>query len=165
MPFFEGERPDDWILRSERYFTINRLSELEMLEATMVSFEGDALSWWRWEQKRGRIRSWGELKLLMLKHFRTTQGGMLCDQFLTLFQTGTVKEFKRRFIEMAAPLDDITEEMYLSRFSIGLKEEIRVELQILEPDALNQAMELAQLVEEELSVQNRSRSSGMGQTS
>lgn len=32
MPVFEGENPDGWIYRSERFFSLNRMSESEKLE-------------------------------------------------------------------------------------------------------------------------------------
>ena len=45
MPIFNGENLDDWIFRVERYFSINRLTEVEKIVAVGVSVNGDALSW------------------------------------------------------------------------------------------------------------------------
>ena len=46
---FDGENPDKWILQAERYFHFHRLMEEEILEATVVTLEGDALRWFQWE--------------------------------------------------------------------------------------------------------------------
>lgn len=45
MPVFDGTDPDGWILRVERYFGFYRLNEEEMLEAVVITMEGDALRW------------------------------------------------------------------------------------------------------------------------
>jgi len=51
MPFFEGEDPDGWIFRAERYFSVNDLSEGEKLETAALCLEGAALSWFQWEER------------------------------------------------------------------------------------------------------------------
>lgn len=52
MLVFDEKDPDGWILRVERYFSFYRLSAEEMLEAVTVALDGDALRWYRWENKR-----------------------------------------------------------------------------------------------------------------
>ena len=52
LPVFEGQNPDGWILRAERYFSFYRLGEDEKLEAAVVSLDGDALLWYQWEHQR-----------------------------------------------------------------------------------------------------------------
>lgn len=42
----------------ERYFRLYRLSEEEMLEAMVVTMEGDALRWLQGENKRHPVRRW-----------------------------------------------------------------------------------------------------------
>ncbi|CAH1440276.1 unnamed protein product [Lactuca virosa] len=55
MPLFDGENPDGWILRAERYFNFYKLSEADKLEAAVVALEGDALLWFQWEHNRRPI--------------------------------------------------------------------------------------------------------------
>lgn len=59
MPLFEGD-PDEWILRSEKYFTVCHLNEDEKVEAAVVAMEGDALRWYQWENGRTPVVSWSE---------------------------------------------------------------------------------------------------------
>ena len=40
MPIFTGENPDGWLLRAERFFDLHKYTEVEMLEAIVVVFEG-----------------------------------------------------------------------------------------------------------------------------
>ncbi|TXG60604.1 hypothetical protein EZV62_015177 [Acer yangbiense] len=70
---------------------------------------------------------WEEMKLLILKQFRSTQEGSLHEQFLALRQQGTVKEYWRKFIEFLAPLDNVSDEITLSQFINGLNPEIQNE--------------------------------------
>lgn len=152
MPIFDGSEPDGWLAKIERYFQIYRLTEEAMLEASAVAMEGDALRWFQWESKRRPIRRWHELKLAILRHFRSSHGGSLYEQWLSTTQTTTVDEYRRKFIETVAPLDRVSEEILLGHFVNGLKDEIKAEVRLLNPVNLEQAMELAGRIEDKLGV-------------
>lgn len=157
MPIFDGSDPDGWILRVERYFGFYKLTEAEMLDAVVVALEGDALRWYQWENNRHPIRRWADLKVYLLRQFRTINGGSLYEQWLSTHQTSTVQEYRRKFIETAAPLERVTEEMLMGQFLNGLKEEIKTEVRLLNPICLEQAMEQAVRVEEKLQVSSHRR--------
>lgn len=63
MLTLDGENPDRWI--AERYFALSKLIENEKLEVSVVSFEGEALAWFHWEDSRRATRNWTDLKLLL----------------------------------------------------------------------------------------------------
>ena len=105
MPVFDGTNPDGWILKAERYFGLNQFSNDEKLEAAVVAFEGDALLWFQWETKKRKMVLWEELKILLLKHFRSMNTGSLYEQWLALEQVGDVRDYRRRFMELSAPLE------------------------------------------------------------
>ena len=52
LPIFEGDDPNSWVFRAKRYFTVNQLTDAEKLESAALSFEGEALLWFQWEQMR-----------------------------------------------------------------------------------------------------------------
>lgn len=135
-------------MRAERYYSFYGLSENEKLEAAVVSMDGDALRWYQWENKQHPIRLWADLKLFILRQFRPTHTGSLYEQWLATEQTTTVAEYRRKFIEMAAPLDGIPETILMGKFVNGLKEELKAEIRVLNPMSLDQAMEMAGRVEE-----------------
>ena len=70
---------------------------------------------------------------------------------MDLRQGRAVADYHRKFIAHAAPLEEVSEVCLLSKFVSGLRLDIRRELRLLRPVGLDQAMELAQLVEEKLS--------------
>lgn len=44
MPTFNGENPDGWTFRAERYFAMNGLTENEKLDVAVVSLNEEALA-------------------------------------------------------------------------------------------------------------------------
>ena len=161
MPIFDGSDPDGWLLRVERYFNFYKLSEEERLEAVVVALEGDALRWFQWENKRHPIRRWDDLKLFILRQFRPALGGSLYEQWLATTQETTVAEYRRRFIETAAPLDRVPESILMGQFLNGLSDVIKAEVRLWNPVSLEQAMEMALRVEERNQVTAGKKFSGI----
>ena len=90
LPLFFGDNPDGWVFRVERFYLLNRLSEAEMLEAAIIGLDGDALTWFQWENSRRRITSWALLKHLLLLRFRSTPVGSSTEELLSVKQETTV---------------------------------------------------------------------------
>lgn len=57
-------------------------------------------------------------------------------------------DYRRSFIELIAPVENVPEPLALGQFLNGLKKEIRAEVRLLGPKSLEQAMELAIKVED-----------------
>ena len=158
LPIFDGTNPDGWIFRAERYFHFYRLGDEEVLEAAVVSLDGDALLWYQWENGRRPIRNWAELKGMLLRQFRSSSTGSLQEQWLHHHQTADVLDYRRRFIELMAPLTGVPEDIALAQFLNGLKPELKAEVRVLGPLTLDHAMELAVKVEEKLKQNSAKRS-------
>ena len=45
MPPLEGSDPNKWLSRAKIFFKLNRMSEMEKMDAIKVNMEGDALAW------------------------------------------------------------------------------------------------------------------------
>ncbi|XP_062088275.1 uncharacterized protein LOC133794862 [Humulus lupulus] len=147
LSLFSGDNQDGWIFRVERYFLLNRLSEAHMLEATIIGLEGDALSWFQWENQRRPITSWMTLKTLLLR-FRTVPVGSTTEEWLSVTQDSTVKEYCVRWEALASRVPGVPERILEGSFVKGLKKEIKGPLHILQPVGLAQIMETAQRIEE-----------------
>ncbi|KAL7616159.1 hypothetical protein Lser_V15G03445 [Lactuca serriola] len=160
LPSFVGKDPDDWILTAERYFALNRLTNEERLEAAVIAFEGDAIRWFQWESKRSPMIQWGEMKLRLLKHFGSTIVGS-GKQFLTLKQEGTVADYRRKYVNLAADLEGVSEEVFLSQFINGLQPMIKAEIRLFSPTNVSDAMDLASKIEEKNKIVNEHKSDGI----
>nr|ACY01928.1 hypothetical protein [Beta vulgaris] len=150
LPVFSGNNPDGWIIRAERFFQFYRLTEDEKVEAAVVSLDGEALLWYQWENRRRPIHRWSEMRWMLLRRFRETALGSLQEQWLSHEQEEGVVEYRRKFIELLAPLEGIPESIAQAQFVSKLKEEIKNEVRIMGPSSLDHAMELAVQVEEKL---------------
>ena len=100
---------------------------------------------------------WEEMKILLLRQFRTTQVGSFYEQWLALEQDGFVQEYRRRIIKMIAPLENIFDDLAVGKFIGGLRPEIAVEQRVFEPNSLGRAMELAQKIEAKIHVMERKK--------
>ena len=102
---------------------------------------------------------------MSLLQFRSTSTDTLHEQWLSNRQVGEVDEYRRRFIELLAPLEGVPEEIAMGQFINGLKEEIRAEIRLLGPITLDHAMELAAKIEEKLRIGPSRKHSAQYQTS
>lgn len=94
MPLFEGGDPDGWILRSEKYFKVCRLTkEEEKVDAAVVALKGEALQWYQWQNGQSPVVSWEDLKARIHQQFRPASGGSLHVQWLATVQTTTVMDY------------------------------------------------------------------------
>ena len=122
----------------------------DKIEAAIIGFEGDALLWYQWEHKKRPMVHWEEMELLILKKFRSSRAKSLHEQFLAIHQEDSIGDYNRKFIELLAPLDNVSDEVALSTFIKGLKPKMRTELRVFEPTTLNRAMDLANRINEKL---------------
>ncbi|XP_074347938.1 uncharacterized protein LOC141686775 [Apium graveolens] len=67
-------------------------------------------------------------------------------------QETIVSEYRKRFIETAAPLDRVSEAVLLGQFINGLKDDIKAEVRLLNLVSLDHAMEVAVRLEEKCQV-------------
>lgn len=62
---FSGIDPDGWLFRIKQFFSINRYSEERIITAG-IALEGDALSWFQWQNRRRPFVNWAEFKVALL---------------------------------------------------------------------------------------------------
>ncbi|GKC25456.1 ankyrin repeat-containing protein, partial [Tanacetum coccineum] len=144
MPLFNGDNVYDWVYQAKRFFDIQGLFTTgERLRAAMMCLEGSALSWSRWSANKEPFRTWEELKSRMLIRFQSSQAGSLHEQFFSISQNGTARDYVTTFENMAAQLPGLQEEVQEGIFIKGLKPDLRVAACTQKPVGVRQAMELA----------------------
>lgn len=114
LPSFSGDNSDAWISQAEHYFSIYHLEDKEKIDAVIVSFEGKAVTWRQWIKQHRRVTSWSEL--MLLHHFMPHDGSSLWEQWMSIFQDGSVAEYCEKFISLASPLSHVPEGVLLSSF-------------------------------------------------
>ncbi|KAF4404570.1 hypothetical protein G4B88_005956 [Cannabis sativa] len=119
----------------------------EQLEAVVMCLEGAALNWFRWENSRHTIGSWEEMKVMIIRQFRSAHEGSIYDRFFSLRQTESVQEYRRKFESLATAMGTMGDQGLQAAFVNGLKMEIQGPLRLLHPNGLIRAMELSESIE------------------
>ncbi|GJU28568.1 retrotransposable element Tf2 [Tanacetum coccineum] len=84
----------------------------------------------------------------LLHRFQPSQNGNLLEQFFSISQQGTAREYVTMFEKMAAQLPGLTEEVLGGVFIKGLTPELRTAVRTQQPTTLSQAMDLTMLIDE-----------------
>ncbi|KAF7812804.1 Retrotransposable element Tf2 [Senna tora] len=148
LPLFDGDDAVGWLFRVERYFSINRMKDEDKLEAVAVCLEGRALNWLQWIETRVEMRTWPKFKTELLRRFHQSQLGNGYEMLMALKQTGSAAEYREKFELLSAPLKDAPEDMLISVFLNGLKEDVRAELRMSRAQNLLEVLDLAHKVED-----------------
>ena len=80
---------------------------------------------------------------MLLERFRPSHEETIYEALLALRQEGSVRDYRRRFETMAAPLTGVSKEALEGRFVNGLRLDIQAELRMLQPIELGCMMTLA----------------------
>lgn len=73
ISIFYSENTNCWLSEAEMIFSRNRLSEAEKIEAATACFGDNAGEWFQLVDRRQAVRTWEELKGLMIGRFRSSQ--------------------------------------------------------------------------------------------
>uniref|UniRef100_A0A803PBL9 RNA-directed DNA polymerase n=1 Tax=Cannabis sativa TaxID=3483 RepID=A0A803PBL9_CANSA len=100
-------------------------------------FSGDNPEGWILPGRTRRpITSWATLKQLLLHRFRVVPIDSLSEEFLSLSQTSTVRDYRLRWEASASRVPAVPEHILEGSFVKGLKDEIKGSLHMLQPKFL-----------------------------
>ncbi|PON72551.1 hypothetical protein PanWU01x14_065860 [Parasponia andersonii] len=97
------------------------MGEAEKLDTAIIRFDGEALSWFQWEDQLRPIQSRTE----------ASQEGTLSEKFMVPQPTGSVRDYRRKFEIPAAPIGDIPEHALEGHFINGLKADVNAGVRLL----------------------------------
>ncbi|CAH9054680.1 unnamed protein product [Cuscuta europaea] len=147
LPVFTGDNAYNWIVRMERYFRLNRITEEEQVEVAVVAMEGRAINWFIWWEHQTDRRNWDTLKTALIRRFQPDLIQNPYGPMLSLKQLGTVREFRDEFELVIAPQINVDMGILRGIFINGLKEEIKAELKLHNSNSLTEVMDKALLIE------------------
>ncbi|KAH7557264.1 hypothetical protein JRO89_XS11G0091300 [Xanthoceras sorbifolium] len=117
--------------------------------------EGDAVPWYQWlEHSMGQM-TWEQFKRALQTRFGSLEEANAGGTLPKLRQTGTIKDYQLQFERLANRIRDLPESFLISCFLSGLRDDVKVGVQLLKPVSLLQAFELARFQEELVSVANQ----------
>lgn len=148
LPLFDGEDALGWIVRIERYFSINGVEGDERMELVLVALEGRALNWFQTWEEHVCFPTWRQFREAVLRRF---QPGVVKDPhgpLLKLKQTRSVLEYIEQFEKVSGPLRDVDRGIMRSIFVNGLRGELQAEIKSLELNSLAEIKNRALMLEE-----------------
>lgn len=116
MSIFNGDDPDSWLFRVERYLHIHKLTEFEKMTVSTISFEGLALNFYRSQEERENFVDWVNMKERLLVRFRSVREESMYVRFLQIQQKTTIEEYQNLFDKWVAPLSDLLEKVVKETF-------------------------------------------------
>ena len=126
-----------------------------MLSLAIGRLDGDAVPWYHWLEQTMANMTWAQFKRALITRFGTFEEGDAVKSITKLRQTGTVIEYQRQFEWLADRTRNLPESFFIICFLSGLREDIKIGVQMLKPASLLQTFELARFQEEYVAVSSR----------
>ena len=144
-----GADPEVWLFQFNQYADINQLGEDDRPKLAATYLEGNAATWWRnlVTQSADNV-SWREFQQGLISMFKPVNAKKIArDKLAVLKQTNSVAKYNLDFTQLCLEINDISESEKLDKYIRGLKDKIRVEVELAEPTTLSQAMSKAQRID------------------
>ncbi|XP_010451702.1 PREDICTED: uncharacterized protein LOC104733865 [Camelina sativa] len=149
-PVFEGQTPDDWIFRMEKFFLQRQIIEhMKVNEAMECMAVGALVTWLRGIQVRGSFRDWPDFKHKFRKRFIPSHGGSMVWQLLSIRQIGSTEEYRERFEELIVEVPHVTDDLLEGIFLKGMHRNIRHQVMRTIPVGIDEIVDMARLIEEQ----------------
>lgn len=148
-----GSDPEVWLFQFNQYADINQVLEQNKAKLAATYLEGNAATWWRnlvmqTGDRTGSTITWQEFQLQLISMFKPVNSVKIArDRLAVLNQTNSVAKYNFDFTQLCLEIKDISESEKLDKYVRGLKDKIRVEVELAEPTTLAQAMSKAQRID------------------
>ncbi|XP_057444515.1 uncharacterized protein LOC130736742 [Lotus japonicus] len=116
----------------------------------MEALEGRALTWFQWWTSCNPNSSWEGFKIAVVRRFQPSMIQNPFELLLSLKQMGSVKDYAEEFEKFVGSLREIDPEFVKGTFLKGLKEEIRIEVQLYELHSLSEVIQKYIFIEQEM---------------
>lgn len=159
FPEFNGENPQHWVRRANRFFQLIPMEEGRKVYHAGYYMVGVTDTWYM-EYIEGRESiTWPDFCNLLMQRFVCPEKEDVVIEFTKLQQTHDVKSYQEKFDELKSLVmvknPNLSEEFLTSCFLRGLKEELRIPVQLFKPTELNQAINTAKMLESTLDIWGR----------
>lgn len=147
FPHFDGNQPQLWKSRCEKYFCMYETEHCMWIKVSTMHFEGRAAQWLQSVECRLHMLSWEEFCGLIHERFGREQHESLIRQPFHIRQTGSVPDYVEQFSSLVhelASYESRTDPLYYTmRFVDGLKHDTKSIVMVQRPTNLDTACALA----------------------
>uniref|UniRef100_A0A0E0CZI5 Reverse transcriptase domain-containing protein n=1 Tax=Oryza meridionalis TaxID=40149 RepID=A0A0E0CZI5_9ORYZ len=146
FPIFDGDYPEAWIRKAEKYFSLKQTPEEEKVLLAEIYITGRADQWISSSDVPTKRLSWPAFKTMICQRF-AAKYIEITDSFRNLKQFSSVDTYIDKFEEVMALVKckqpHLTESFFLDYFISGLKDHIKRPLKSLHVATLVDAYEHA----------------------
>ncbi len=137
---------EGWIFQMEQYFSIcNVNSSKYQAKYGAACLKDNVAVWWRNLLQGTQIEEWKEFKEALIQQFKPVNSSKIArDKLARLKQNKSVQEYIFAFRAIILEIEDIAESEKLDRFVRGLKERTRQEVELRDPQTLDEAARIAE---------------------
>ncbi len=144
-----NEDPSVWLFKFDQWATIEQLNDTQKLLHAPSLLDGKAAVWYR-----GLVRtntaptSWVSFYDALLKMFKPVNSVKSArDKLHNLRQVSSVLKYNYEFTQLLLEINDMGAADQLDYYVRGLKQQVRLQVELHQPTTLQQAMEQAQVVD------------------
>jgi hypothetical protein len=153
-PAFAGDTRDSlqvWLFQVEDFFHLARLTDDDIRIRTAGALLRDKAAIWYRAVRSGElpeelsVRTWAEFVQGLHDNFRPMNAVKLArDRLATLTMSGSVREYISDFRNIVLDIPRMAEDEKMDRFTRGLKPSLRREVDLKEPEKLEDAIRIAE---------------------
>ncbi|KAK1650458.1 hypothetical protein QYE76_068263 [Lolium multiflorum] len=169
FPKFDGTDARIWVDGCESYFSLYDIPANFKVVSATLHMVGDAAHWFHAYKLAHEWPNWGKFREAVLAEFDRNVYRDRMKELMVLKQRGTVEEYRREFNQLVYQLrlyePAVSETMLVTRFVMGLKEELKPAVEIQLPNTVSEAAAYAKAKVKHYADKNRSaRSFEVGDT-
>ena len=150
-----GVNVTSWLFRMHEYLRLAAIPEQQQVIWAASYLSDTASTWWRFQQLRttqgmeAAITTWSDFARLLTKYFQPLNAKRHArNRLAQLAQKKSVREYNHAYTMLMIELPEMHEEDRLDRYIRGLKLAVRKELEVKDPEKLEDAMEMAERIDE-----------------
>lgn len=161
FPKFSGTDARIWLDGCASYFLLYEIPDSFRVTSATLHMTGDAAQWFHAYKLDNDWPNWSQFRKAVLQEFDLNVHREKMRELMVLKQIGSVEEYKREFSQQVYQLKlyepMVSETMLVTRFVLGLKDELKAAVEIQLPDTVHKAAAYAKMQEEILSRQKQAK--------
>lgn len=154
FPRFDGSLPTLWLDRCVAYFDMYRVKPQNWVTTASLYVDGHAALWLQAYRQLHAQVSWTRFCQAVVEEFGPDEFEDQMHKLLQLRQTGSVAEYRVQFevymYHLLALDPSLSSKFFVTKFVLGLKDELRATVRIQAPTSITRATVFAKIQEEEL---------------
>jgi hypothetical protein len=153
FPTYDGsEDPLPWLNRCEQFFRIQKTEETGKVFLAAFYMTGDAAQWYALVERNHGTPEWAEFVKLVNQRFEPPLRGNTLGELIQLKRDTTVADYQNRFLALVNRCTGLNEKQQIDIFTAGLRNPLKIDVELEQPATLHDVMALARAYEQRLAM-------------